>query len=485
RERRERQLWLKNRAMDEAPVGITISDPDREDNPLTYVNDHFLALTGYDRDEVIGRNCRFLQGEDTREEPIAEMARAVDEEEPVTVELRNYRKDGTEFWNQVTIAPIRDDGEVTHYVGFQMDVTDRKERERRLRIYRRAIEEATDLIAAVDDDLRFLFANPAYRAFHGLDADAVTDRTLPEVLGPETFGTVVPHLQRAREGETVRYRMRRSLPDGPTHTFDIRYYPLETDDGDVEGVVATMHDVTELEARDRHLRTLDRLLRHNLRNELNLVLGQAELLADAGDEAVTRRATEIRAATDRLLAQADKEREIVELLSGPPTVEAVSVGTTVERAVAEVKKRHPDADVGADPGGDPELETVPEIERAVAELVENAVVHAGEEPTVTVTVADAGEAVAIEVEDDGPGIPPDERAVIAGDVEVDALLHASGMGLWLVDRIVTRAGGSLHLEDTDQGCRARIVLPRNRDDDRGDLHMQVVRDGYEDADSEG
>lgn len=88
---------VKERAMDEAPVGITLSDPDREDNPLVYVNDAYEALTGYDREAVVGRNCRFLQGEDTAAEPVAEMARAIDAEEPVSVELLNYRADGSEF----------------------------------------------------------------------------------------------------------------------------------------------------------------------------------------------------------------------------------------------------------------------------------------------------------------------------------------------------------------------------------------------------
>jgi PAS domain S-box-containing protein len=117
---------VKERAMDEAPVGITLSDPDMEDNPLVYVNDAYVELTGYDRDEAVGNNCRFLQGEETGEEPVAEMAKAIAAEEPVSVEILNYRKDGSEFYNRVDVAPIYDDdGELIHYVGFQLDITDR------------------------------------------------------------------------------------------------------------------------------------------------------------------------------------------------------------------------------------------------------------------------------------------------------------------------------------------------------------------------
>jgi PAS domain S-box-containing protein len=129
--------YLKERAMDAAPVGITISDPELEDNPVVYANAAFERITGYPIEEVLGRNCRFLQGEHTDPETVAKMRRAVDDGTPITVDVRNYRRDGEEFWNEVTIAPIYDeggleDGDPDHYVGFQRDVTDRKRAERDL-----------------------------------------------------------------------------------------------------------------------------------------------------------------------------------------------------------------------------------------------------------------------------------------------------------------------------------------------------------------
>jgi len=124
-------LRLKERAMDEAPVGITISDATAPDYPLIYVNDAFERITGYAREEALGRNCRFLQGERSAPEAVAEMREAVREATPTSVEIVNYRRDGTPFWNEVDIAPISDpDGTVTHFVGFQTDVTDRKNAER-------------------------------------------------------------------------------------------------------------------------------------------------------------------------------------------------------------------------------------------------------------------------------------------------------------------------------------------------------------------
>ena len=156
---------VKDRAINEAPVGITISDPDLEDNPLVYVNDAYREMTGYSFDEVVGRNCRFLQGEDSSEEAIAEMAAAIDEDYPVTVELKNYRKDGTQFWNEVTIAPVRDDeGTVTHYVGFQNDVTARKRAELELERRTAELEYILDRVEGLIQDVTDVVAGSTTRS---------------------------------------------------------------------------------------------------------------------------------------------------------------------------------------------------------------------------------------------------------------------------------------------------------------------------------
>jgi PAS domain S-box-containing protein len=132
-------LRLKERAMDEAPVGIVITDPDQDDNPIVYVNDRFETLTGYDRSEALGRNCRFLQGEDTDPGTRRYLRERIDAELPVDVDIVNYRKNGERLWQKLDIAPVREDGTVTNFVGFQTEITDRKIRERRLNVLNRVL----------------------------------------------------------------------------------------------------------------------------------------------------------------------------------------------------------------------------------------------------------------------------------------------------------------------------------------------------------
>lgn len=124
------QLLLKDRALAATAEGITISDNFQPDNPIVYANEGFERLTGYSIEDVLGKNCRFLQGEQTDQNTIDEIRRSVAEEKPCSVEILNYRKDGSTFWNLLSITPIRDDsGQVTNFLGIQSDITERKKYE--------------------------------------------------------------------------------------------------------------------------------------------------------------------------------------------------------------------------------------------------------------------------------------------------------------------------------------------------------------------
>jgi len=115
---------LKERALAAAAEGIAIADARLPDMPLIYVNSGFERLTGYTADSVLGKNCRFLQGRDTNPAAAAEIRRAIREKRECLVEIVNYRKDGTIFWNRLSITPVRDGlDRVTHFIGIQSDIT--------------------------------------------------------------------------------------------------------------------------------------------------------------------------------------------------------------------------------------------------------------------------------------------------------------------------------------------------------------------------
>lgn len=106
-------------------VAAVVSDPRRPDNPIVACNEAFMKLTGYSREEIVGRNCRFLRGERTEPEQTAMLREAVVARRPAMVELINYRKDGSAFRNAVMIAPLFDeDGEIAYFLGSQIAIDD-------------------------------------------------------------------------------------------------------------------------------------------------------------------------------------------------------------------------------------------------------------------------------------------------------------------------------------------------------------------------
>lgn len=145
-QKQTQELRMLENAISSTREGLAVSDPTQPDNPLIYVNNAFEEMTGYSKNEALGRNCRFLQGDDTDPEKVAEMREAIENEEPVTVRLKNYKKTGDLFWNQVSVTPVRDDeGNLTHFVGVQQDVTEYKQIEEELE-YRATYDRMTGLL---------------------------------------------------------------------------------------------------------------------------------------------------------------------------------------------------------------------------------------------------------------------------------------------------------------------------------------------------
>jgi|GEM_PF-2030828 len=121
------QKSLLIKAIGMTAEGVAISDPSLPDNPLIFVNEGFEKITGYKSEDVIGKNCRFLQGDAS--DPVASktIKDAIKEGKSCVVELINYRKDGSLFWNRLSLSPIKDEqGKITHFVGIQSDITNSK-----------------------------------------------------------------------------------------------------------------------------------------------------------------------------------------------------------------------------------------------------------------------------------------------------------------------------------------------------------------------
>ncbi|UAL12929.1 PAS domain-containing protein [Caulobacter segnis] len=126
-------------------MAMIVTDATQDDNPIIFANDAFLKLTGYERDEVIGRNCRFLQGPDTDPKAVEALRAAIAAGEDIAVDVLNYRKDGATFWNALYLSPVRNDsGRIVYFFGSQLDTTDKKAVEFQARDHSDGLQQIVD-----------------------------------------------------------------------------------------------------------------------------------------------------------------------------------------------------------------------------------------------------------------------------------------------------------------------------------------------------
>ena len=310
------RLELLGAILDAFDNTIVVTDPNRADNPIIYVNGGFEKLTGYGPDEVIGNNCRFLQGEDRDQPGVKRLREAVEAGESVDVELRNYRKDGAMFWNHLYLSPVYDEeGKLVLFLGVQNDVTARREANEEVKRARDTLEERIlertgeldasnrelqlevearhraerevrdsesklldvldhllTFVAVLDPDGTLQYVNRA-----ALNASNVT---LAAVIGlpfAETpwwrFDAAVQErlreaIRKVARGETSRYDTRVQMSEDRFLTVDFMLAPVRDNQGNVTSLVASAADVTERE------RVKDTLQSSGERLELALESGE-------------------------------------------------------------------------------------------------------------------------------------------------------------------------------------------------------------------
>ncbi len=178
RKRAETDMIIRDRSLELLREGVFIADATLPDMPIIYVNEQATEITGYNKADFLGNNCRFLQGNDSDQEGLETLRQAQLKQEECTVQIRNYRKDGSLFWNELSISPVTNlEGELTHYVGTVNDITERKVAEERMNILRRAMEATDSPMIIVDRNLMIEYVNPAFLDTMGYDKEQLVGRS--------------------------------------------------------------------------------------------------------------------------------------------------------------------------------------------------------------------------------------------------------------------------------------------------------------------
>lgn len=368
---------------------------------------------------------------------------------------------GTEHGDRtfdVSVSPLRHRG-ISGTVFLFRDVTDRERLQRR---YRALVEKAPNVVLTVDECWTIRYVAPSIERILGYEPAGVVGRSVLAYVHPDDANAfddgpdeLLDAAARKRNGggaadqtvdptDRVRIEHRLRHADGTWRQFETTMQPLS--DGEY---VLTATDVTEQRRYEQRLQVLNRVLRHDLNNDMNVIAGYADLLEAHLDPAGEEYLDTIRSKADRMIDLSKRAREIDVALHSESELERADLAVAVRTAVDRLEAAFPSATVHVDTPDSAVARVHRLYESAIDNVLENAVEHSDRSnPTLEVTVESDSEAVEILVADDGPGIPQDERAVLESGRET-SLEHTSGLGLWLVNWIVTRSGGELFFEENE------------------------------------
>ena len=394
-----------------------------------------------------------------------------DEDREVSIEYRHRAKDDSYVWLESRCSNHTVE-EIGGYVVSSRPITDRIEAERDRaetegRLAELANQTADVLWMFAGDWSEVLFVNPAYEDVYGgsiaeLEADPLQ---FLDCVHPDDRGVVEAAMERLSAGESINVEYRVDPRRNYNDWVWVQAEPI-VEDGEVVRVVGFSRDVTNRRRRERQLVVIDHILRHNLRNGLNAIMGHADLVIDDPDGDVEAHAEVIQQTALDILETAEKQRDINELFTMPARPIVVDLHQILEDDVEELQASHPDVTIVNRLPDPLHARAVPQIEAAIRELVGNAAKHATvEDPVIEVDGAVRSDVVVVEISDDCPPIPEPEYRVLTGDAEMDQVYHSTGLGLWLAYWVVDLSDGTIEFSRRDDGNRVTITLPLPRDTD--------------------
>nr|WP_241432045.1 histidine kinase N-terminal 7TM domain-containing protein [Haloferax mucosum] len=343
------------------------------------------------------------------------------------------------------------------------DVTERRRTEEE---FRALIENSRDVITVINERGVRKYTSPSMTDVLGYSTDSLVGERVLNLVHPDDRECVEACLTEVIDGDDpVRAEFRIRHKNGTWRRFETVGINL-LDDPAVDGIVLNSRDVTSRYRYEQRLRVLNRVLRHDLRNDMNVILGHADLLLEQRIPAESKdHARTIKRKASSLVELGEQTRHIDTTLNREASgLESVEVISRIEAQLDSIESDYPSAIVRRNLPDEMWVYADDLVESAIKNLIDNALEHNDRViPEVSVTVeptATSSDFVEIQIADNGPGVPDAEISVLKSGTETP-LQHISGLGLWLVHWIIDRSDGRLHFDENEpRGTIATIGLRR-------------------------
>ena len=503
RKEHEADLMLYRSAFEATQNGICIAKSDNG-HPLTFVNTAFCEITGYDRQEVIGRNCRFLQGEDTDRNVVAEIGAAIGNGRKIRRTLYNYRKDGQPFWNDLTISPVRGtDGNISHFVGVQTDVSQviaaGEQADEQATTLQALLDSTAEGIYGLDTDGRCTFVNQAALSLLGYeDAKEVIGKSMHSLIHHTNADGLPYPKESCPIYRACRYGSEAETKDdlywrrnGSSFPVSFSAKPVVLD-GTLAGAVVNFTDETEQKAAAAELiqarKAADAANRaksaflanmsHEIRTPLSAILSFAELLEistreeqnQANVDAIKRNGLHLLSIVNDILDLSKIEAEQLEIHLEPINVQTLmgDIGS-----VMGGRAHSKNLELGfcfSTPVPEEVLSDPVRLRQILFNLIGNAIKFT-EAGRVDVDLSWQEPDLTFAVRDTGIGIADTQLAALfeafhQADGTIERRYGGTGLGLSISKRLVEMLDGTISVEsELGEGSTFTLSLPVQTDRD--------------------
>ncbi|GGG58675.1 hypothetical protein GCM10007332_20520 [Epilithonimonas arachidiradicis] len=484
-------------ALNSSNSGIIITDNALPDNPIIYCNKAFENITGYHYDEIIGHNCRFLQSHD-RSQPEREKLRdAIENSKECRVEIRNYKKDGTLFWNELFVSPVKNNmGEITHFIGVQNDITERKNAEIQLRDEKASTEEkiaartkelqdneaflssiiqtVRESLLVLDSDYRVLSANK-----HFLSSFQVTETS--------TVGKILFELGNHQwDIEALKQLLMKILPtNNPVIDFEVTHdfpyigrkvmlvnaYRIEFDGHFKDRILIAIEDITDRKEIEQRKDDFLSVASHELKTPLTSIKGLIEVLQRLKPENSSEKFISI---LDKVAGQADRLNLLINQLLDTSKIQSGHIELhkepfEIDQLLSDTISNFKYGDsnhrinlrgkTNAIIHGD-DLQ----ISQVINNLLSNAIKYSPEDKVIDVQSDKVSNYVKVSVTDYGIGISRSDQAKIFDRFyraqDIQQKFAGLGIGLYICQQIIVSHDGTLWVESEEgRGATFNFTLP--------------------------